>query len=315
MKRLFTAFTLTLTLTAVVPAAEKMRALIVDGQNNHQVWPRTTMMLKKYLEQTELFDVDVARTKFIWGNQTLAKKYPINDGKTYIPTRGQKADPDFRPDFSKYRLVVSNYNGGAWPKETQKAFEGFVKSGGGFVVIHAANNAFSGWKEYDQMIGLGWRGAGYGNRLELNEKGTVVRSPKGSGPGAGHGRQHPFAVVVRNHEHPITKGLPKAWLHARDELYHGQRGPAANMTILTTAFSAKNTGGTGTHEPMMWVIPYGKGRVFTNVMGHGDYSQECVGFIATFKRGAEWAATGKVTQTLPDDFPTIDAVRQRKFGD
>jgi hypothetical protein len=39
---------------------------------------------------------------------------------------------------------------------------------------------------------------------------------------------------------------------------------------------------------------------------------ECVGFITTFQRGAEWAATGKVTQQIPEDFPTATKVRVRK---
>ena len=62
--------------------------------------------------------------------------------------------------------------------------------------------------------------------------------------------------------------MPAEWMHAKDELYHGQRGPAEHMEILATAYSDKAKGGTGTNEPMIWVIPYGKGRVFTTVMGH-----------------------------------------------
>ena len=133
--------------------------------------------------------------------------------------------------------------------------------------------------------------------------------------GAGHGPQHEFQVVIRDSDHPITKGLPRAWMHAKDELYHGQRGPARDMTILASAYSAsgKERGGTGAHEPMLWTIPYGKGRVFTTVLGHAPYSMECVGFIVTLQRGAEWAATGKVTLTkVPDDFPTADKVSVRK---
>ena len=48
-------------------------------------------------------------------------------------------------------------------------------------------------------------------------------------------------------------------------------------------------------------------------MGHGKDSQECVGFITTLQRGTEWAATGKVTQKIPSDFPSADKVSSRKF--
>ena len=38
---------------------------------------------------------------------------------------------------------------------------------------------------------------------------------------------------------------------------------------------------------------------------------QCVGFIVTFQRGAEWAASGKVTQKIPYDFPNVGAASLR----
>ena len=61
-------------------------------------------------------------------------------------------------------------------------------------------------------------------------------------------------------------------------------------------------------------IQYEKGRVFHTPMGHADYSQECVGFIVSLQRGAEWAATGKVTQPIPADFPTPGKTSTRPFS-
>jgi type 1 glutamine amidotransferase len=87
------------------------------------------------------------------------------------------------------------------------------------------------------------------------------------------------------------------------------------MHVLATAFADKSTGGSGRHEPMIFTVTYGKGRVFHTPMGHGNDSQECVGFIATLQRGAEWAATGKVTVSIPSDFPTADQVSRRKFAE
>ena len=280
-------------LTASLASAEPtLKALIVDGQNNHGVWPKTTQMMKKYLEETGLFTVDVA---------TTAKN---------------GTDPNFKPDFKKYNVVVSNYNGADWPAETQKAFIDYMQNGGGLVVVHAADNSFGNWKEYNQMIGLG----GWGGRNEksgpyiyLGEDGKVVRN-EAKGNGGNHGAQHDFTVIIRDGEHPITKGLPREWLHVQDELYDLLRGPGENLKILATAYADKKHGGSGRHEPMLMTIDYGKGRCFHTPMGHGDYSQECVGFIVTLQRGAEWAATGKVTQTkLPSDFPTADKVSKRKF--
>lgn len=288
MQRVIFAATLLL-LTTIGQTAEPMKALIVDGQNNHGVWPTTTKMMKAYLEQTDLFTVDIA---------TAAPK---------------GTDPNFKPDFSKYAVVVNNFGHGAaaWPKETQEAFEKFVSEGGGHVVIHAADNAFPEWPAFNEMIGLG----GWGGRSEksgpyvyLNDKGDLVRDTS-KGKGGNHGKQWEFPVVVRDREHPVTKGMPAEWLHAQDELYDQLRGPAQNMEILATAESQV----TKRHEPMIFTIKYGKGRVFHTPMGHAEYSMECVGFITTLQRGTEWAATGKVTQAIPDDFPTADKTSSHKW--
>jgi type 1 glutamine amidotransferase len=108
-----------------------------------------------------------------------------------------------------------------------------------------------------------------------------------------------------------VQGMPTMWMHAKDELYDSLRGPAENITVLATAFSPK----TQRHEPMIMTIDFGKGRVFHTPMGHETYSMECVGFITTFQRGAEWAATGSVTKPMPTDFPSADASSSRSALD
>ncbi len=65
---------------------------------------------------------------------------------------------------------------------------------------------------------------------------------------------------------------------------------------------------------MMMTIHYGKGRVFHTPMGHGNDSQECVGFITALQRGSEWAATGTVDLQVPADFPAADKTSSRAFG-
>ena len=291
IRRALTCLTLLTLFSVAAQAAEPIKALIVDGQNNHRVWPTTTKMMKSYLEDTRLFTVDVA---------TAAPK---------------GTDPNFKPEFSKYDVVISNFGHGAadWPKETQKAFEKFVSGGGGFVVVHAADNSFPNWIAYNQMIGIG----GWGGRNEksgpyvyTDADGKVIRDTS-PGRGGNHGAQWEFPVVVRDKDHPITKGMPTEWLHAKDELYDMLRGPGQNMHILATAESNV----TNRHEPMIFTIKYGKGRVFHTPMGHAEYSQECVGFITTITRGTEWAATGKVTIPVPDDFPTAEKTSSRTFAE
>lgn len=287
VQRLMMSLVVVCLCVATARAEPKLKALLVDGQNNHD-WKATTPLMKSTLEVSGLFSVDVATA-------------PPAD------TAG------FAPEFSDYDVVVSNYNGQDWPKETQDALVEYMKAGGGLVIVHAANNSFPNWPEYNKMIGLG----GWGGRNEQSgpylrlRDGKIVKD-KTKGTGGSHGSQHAFQVIVRDNDHPITTGMPSAWMHVQDELYDRLRGPAENVRVLATAWSDPKTGGSGEHEPMIFTVDYGKGRVFHTPMGHSTEALRCVGFIVTLQRGAEWAATGKVTQTkIPDDFPTADTTRLR----
>lgn len=296
-----------------------MKALIVDGQNNHVMWPKISVMMKQYLEETGLFSVDIQRTAYTWKGDDLIGEFPIAAETTTTAMEEPKADPNFAPDFSAYDVVISNFgwNAAPWPESTKTALEQYVSQGGGFVVVHAADNSFPDWVAFNKMIGLG----GWGDRTEkdgpyvyYNDAGELVRDTT-AGRGGSHGPQHEFEITIRNSDHPITKGMPAKWLHTKDELYDRLRGPAENMEILATAYSdAEEKKGTGRHEPMIITISYGDGRVFHTPMGHDDVSVSGVGFITTFNRGVEWAATGSVSQPIPDDFPTAEASSARTFS-
>ena len=270
-------------------AAEKLKALIVDGQNNHH-WQETTPVLKKILEDSGLFNVTVATA-------------PPGPDMT-----------DFQPDFAAFDVVVSNYNGLPWPDATKAAFEKYVRDGGGFVSYHAADNSFPEWAAHNEMIGVGgWSGRTTpksGNMVHFRDGKVVFDSqPKACG---NHGARLPFQVTVRDPDHPIARGLPTVWMHAPDELYDSLCGPANDVDVVGTAHSDPNNKGTGENEPMLLTIRYGKGHVFHTTLGHDVAAMQSVDVIATLQRGAEWAATGNVTQKIPDDFPTADRVSLRK---
>ncbi len=260
-------------------AVDKAKILIVDGQNNHN-WRGTTPVLKAVLEKTGPFEVAVSTTP-----------------EANAPKQAWGA---WRPVFKDFGAVLSNYNGEDWPPEVKAAFVDYIRNGGGLIVFHAADNSFPGWREYNEMIGVG----GWGGRDERSgprlywEDGKIVRDTT---PGAAghHGQAHEYLVQIRLPQHVIVKGLPLQWLHSVDELYDSLRGPAQNLGVIATAYSAPEKGGTGRHEPVLMAISYGRGRVFHDALGHDVASLQDTGFQITLARGCEWAATGKVTLPAP----------------
>ena len=284
--------------SAADPAPRKISVLIVDGMNNHD-WERATRLLQAMLLESGRFTVDVS---------TSPSAKAAND-----------AWEAWKPEFSKYQVVVMNYNGGHtasgvhWPRALERALEDHVRNGGGLVSYHAANNSFPRWAEYNRMIGLGWRNKDFGPSVIVAEDGKIVTIPQGQGLNPGHGPEHDFVVTVLDRQHPITRDMPPAWMHPHEQLTHGQHGPAQDMTVLTCAYSRD----TRQREVMDWVIPYGKGRVYTTMLGHlwkngPDASLRCAGFQTLFLRGVEWAATGTVSIPVPKDFPTASEIRLRE---
>lgn len=242
--------------------------LIVSGANNHD-WQWTTPALRSILEGSGKFAVEV----------------------TEDPAAGLASAEGLR----RHRAIVLNYNGPRWGEPAESSFLAAVRDGVGVVVVHAANNAFDGWVEYERLVGHCWR------------------------EGTGHGRFHSFDVRITDRGHPVTRDLPDLRAHP-DELYHNLKhmhGAAAR--VLATAYSAPETGGTGKDEPMIMVLQYGKGRVFHTPLGHvwagvpdTRASFQDPQFQELIVRGTEWAATGEVTP--PRAGPGVLSERERLEG-
>jgi uncharacterized protein len=253
--------------TAPATAPAKIAVLIVTGQNGHN-WRGTTPLLRKILEDTNKFDVRVTEEFRGAGPETLAP----------------------------YDLVVLNYFERGrpelkWGERANAAFLDFVRSGKGVVVYHFSMAAFDGWTDYEKLSAANWR------------------------PNNGHhSAPHNFVVDIKDQEHPITKGLKLSFPQQNDELYANLRWqPAGSYHVLATAYDdhalyqASRTDsrapqpleGAGANEPMLWTVDYGKGRVFVTALGHDVEQVQTPAFTTTFARGAEWAATGKVTQPIP----------------
>lgn len=282
MKRLALAV-LSLALAAAAPP-EKLGVLIVTGSHRHD-WVNTTPVLKKLLEDSGRFSVTVTEdpakdltAENLAKVQVVLIHYRENDK----PSTFKLVDAQGKETGEK-REVPNR--AGRWPEAAEKALLGAIEKGTGCVVIHYATSAFdegaASWPEFEKLIGGGWR--------------------RSKGFGA-HGNMFQFKVKITEREHPITKGLPESFLHSKDELYHKSMMVEGN-TVLFTGFDDPRLGGdkcTGKDEALGWVRSHGQGRVFTTVLGHGpDQMRLSPGFQALVARGAEWAATGKVTLPVP----------------
>jgi len=127
MKRL-TLATIAFALLAGSPApraAAPVRVMLLDGESggSYHDWQRVTPALKRMLDETGLFATTVVTT----------------------PPAGADFSA-FAPDFARYHVVVMNYDAPdeRWPAALKASFEKFVTDGGGFVSVHAADNAFPG---------------------------------------------------------------------------------------------------------------------------------------------------------------------------
>lgn len=246
-------------------AAQPVRTLILSGHNNHE-WRQTTPYLQRVLDTTGRFETRVM-------DEPAGMTAAI---------------------LSNYDVVVSNYCGPRWGAVAEKALESFVRRGGGFAVVHAASYPFgvrevlgehmtntgkreAPWVEYARMVGASWS----------------------EDPKTGHGDRHVYQVTWTNADHPIARGLPRTFLIS-DELYHRFK-LEPGIQVLATAFDDAKRRGTGKDEPLLWTVQYGQGRVFHTALGHDLDSMGAPGFMASFARGTEWAATGAVT--LPAELP------------
>lgn len=265
-----------------------IRVLIVDGYSNHD-WKQTTLVTKKILEESKLFVVSVSTAPATTSEDSLA---------------------EWAPHFNKYDVVIQNTNNIndtllRWPRKVQIELQKYVASGGGLYILHSANNAFPNWKEYNEMIGLGWRPKETGYALEIDDNRNIIRVPPGEGGNTSHGKRFDALIHILN-RNPINHDYPSAWITPSMELYNYARGPAKNLTVLSYAFDPAN------HKnwPVEWIVKYGKGRVYVSSMGHlwqGEIypiSYRCIGFQTTMIRAVEWLAIGKVTYALPLRFPT-----------
>lgn len=231
-------------------AAKTLGVLILSGKSNHD-WRQTTPVLQKMLSESGRFTVDVTENPASLDAARLAK----------------------------YDVILSNWNNWpdvnarVWGEKAEKAVLDFVRSGKGFVTVHAGSSSFYTWPEYQEMVGAWW---------DLKK--------------TGHGPVHKFTVRIADREHPVMRGMTD--FETTDELWE-QSGMGGQRRVLCTSAAAKDKGGSGAEEPLVHSSTFGKGRSFTILLGHDAAAMKNAGFQTLVLRGTEWAATGEVTIPIP----------------
>ena len=105
-------FVVILAMLSLGAEAKPISVLIVDGQNNHN-WRAMTPFMKVQLEKTKMYTVDVSTTPQrtrIPGNLSKEKREAAIKAANELNAKNWK---EWRPAFSKYDVIISNYNGQA----------------------------------------------------------------------------------------------------------------------------------------------------------------------------------------------------------
>lgn len=156
-----------------------------------------------------------------------------------------------------------------WDEQKLDDLEGLLSRGGGFVILHPAviiprGRDISG--QVAKLIGLAWEYDYTRWRHGLIE--LKITAP----------------------DHPICLGLPKT-IHFLDESYWPLKGDLSKVTVLGTSNETISKDSRQTKpEPMFYTYKYGKGRVFSCILGHYTWTFDDPYLRILLLRGMAWAA-------------------------
>lgn len=169
--------------------------------------------------------------------------------------------------LKKYNAVVFlNTTGNILDEQQQAAFEQYIRSGGGFVGIHAATDTEYDWPWYGRLVGAYFQS---------------------------HPATQEATLDVVDSKHIATKHLPKRWTR-KDEWYN-YKWMSDSVHVLMTIDESTYTGKRmGTTHPMSWYHEFEGGRSFYTELGHTPESfTSDILYLQHLLGGLQWAMKKK----------------------
>lgn len=176
-------------------------------------------------------------------------------------------------DFSDERLaffdvvVWLNTDSEVMTEPARRAFERYIRGGGGWVGVHAAAATEYDWAWYGQLLG-------------------------GGAYFAGHPAVQPALVNVELVDHPSTRHLPRS-LTLQDEWYSFRANPRAQVKVLLTlsesSYAVSDELVMGDH-PIAWCQTFDGGRAWYTALGHPIELYTNPLFTEHLLGGIRWAA-------------------------
>jgi type 1 glutamine amidotransferase len=147
------------------------------------------------------------------------------------------------------------------------AFQGYIRSGGGYVGLHAATDSMHTVPWYSELTGGGAR----------------FRN---------HPAQQTAVMRVESPGHPSTEMLPDAWTRF-DEWYNFTANPREDVHVLITLDETTYNpgfGAMGADHPLAWCHNFEGGRSWYEGAGHVDAAWSDPLFLEHILGGIEWTA-------------------------
>jgi type 1 glutamine amidotransferase len=160
-------------------------------------------------------------------------------------------------------VVFLSTTGDVLAPKQQKAFQSYIRKGGGWVGIHSAADTEYDWPFYGRLLGAYF---------------------------LSHPAIQPAVCNVTDRSHPSTKPLPVRWSRT-DEWYNFRSNPRGAVHVLATLDESTYTGGTmGADHPIAWCHSFKGGRAWYTAGGHTIESYSEPDFREHLLGGILWAA-------------------------